>query len=552
MKNFQTKIILAILFLVIAAGFFGVRENFKINEARAVGNVYYVSTNGNASWSQCININTPCSLATAVASADDDDRVYLRGGNYTSQQLAPANSGSAGHVITFARYQAETPSFTRAGASVYLSGVSYIVIDGLTFMGGTNRQLYIYNGATYNEVKNCTFSGNYAYATMHIHIASNYNYIHDNMFNAGGRSTSEVDESDSILIHSSNYNRIIGNTFAEGQGHDFISLMSGSSYNVFRKNVMTVSDYWDDSYSALDIFFGLENNSNYNIIENNMMIETGSPVGSHVPFQFNSSSFNIFRNNVANSTRGSNSIYNNKSRNSEYNSFYYNTFYDINSWYSGYAVWTIETSATDYVRYNQFLNNIIHTSAYYGFRSAQSGYIANISDNVFRNNVIYNNSGTQVRRNTTNMTLAQAEASYPAEFSGNLTLDPQFVTPGSDFSLKSGSPAIDSGAWLTTIESASGIVSSFLVDNPYYFYDGHGISGLTGDVIKTENNQKTTIQTINYDTGTIVVSPAINIEKGEGVALDYSGSAPDIGAHEYIGGNSDTTTPSIPAGFSVR
>ena len=101
---------------------------------------------------------------------------------------------------------------------------------------------------------------------------------------------------------------------------------------------------------------------------------------------------------------------------------------------------------------------------------------------------------------------------------------------------------IDAGAWLTTItnSTASG-VSSFVVDDSRYFYDGWGIPGETGDIIKTQNGEVTTIQSINYDTHTITVSPAIHIVKGEGLALNYSGSAPEIGAYEY--GASDIVSP---------
>ena len=66
-----------------------------------------------------------------------------------------------------------------------------------------------------------------------------------------------------------------------------------------------------------------------------------------------------------------------------------------------------------------------------------------------------------------------------------------------------------------------------------YFYDGWTIPDETGDQIKTKNGQTATILSINYDTNTITVSPAIDIINGEGLALNYSGLAPDIGAHEY-------------------
>jgi len=73
------------------------------------------------------------------------------------------------------------------------------------------------------------------------------------------------------------------------------------------------------------------------------------------------------------------------------------------------------------------------------------------------------------------------------------------------------------------------------------FFDGWNIYGEVGDTIKTESRQVTTIQSINYDTNTLTVSPSINIVQGEGLSLYYEGSAPDIGAFEYVG---DSQIPS--------
>ena len=84
---------------------------------------YYVSPAGTAAWSECTNIATPCSWQTAMANAVADDVVLFRGGTYdlgvfASQpsmlytRMYPANSGTAGHPITFAAYPGETPALT--------------------------------------------------------------------------------------------------------------------------------------------------------------------------------------------------------------------------------------------------------------------------------------------------------------------------------------------------------------------------------------------------------------------------------------------------------
>ena len=49
----------------------------------AIASDYYVSPAGNASWPNCTNINTPCSLQTGGNNAVAGDTVYLRAGAYT-------------------------------------------------------------------------------------------------------------------------------------------------------------------------------------------------------------------------------------------------------------------------------------------------------------------------------------------------------------------------------------------------------------------------------------------------------------------------------------
>jgi hypothetical protein len=110
--------------------------------------------------------------------------------------------------------------------------------------------------------------------------------------------------------------------------------------------------------------------------------------------------------------------------------------------------------------------------------------------------------------------------------------DPLFKnTARNDFTLKSNSPAIDAGTWLSTIISPTGSGTSFQVDDVSYFYDGYGIPGETGEIIKTQGGQIATIVDITGDK--ITVDKSINWTIGEGLALNYEGAAPDIGAKEY-------------------
>ena len=97
---------------------------------------HYVSPSGSATWANSTTIATPCSLSTANANAKAGDIVYLRAGTYNTQ-IAPANSGSAGAVITYSRIVTEDkPHITLTSSAVTganLANRSYIKLDGIVF-----------------------------------------------------------------------------------------------------------------------------------------------------------------------------------------------------------------------------------------------------------------------------------------------------------------------------------------------------------------------------------------------------------------------------------
>jgi hypothetical protein len=294
---------------------------------------------------------------------------------------------------------------------------------------------------------------------------------------------------------------------------------------------------------------GLERSSSYNLVENNTIIFVGIPLTSgnseQVVTQLNSVKCNIIRKNISNNVKGTNAIYNNwNTMNNEYNLWYNNTFYKINNFTPLYGVWNIEADSGYFTRYNQFVNNIVHTSRYKGFMSGDEGNTSYIVSNQFRSNIMYNVGGVKIDKFTESLDFVQGESKYPDEFSGTITTAPRFTNAtNGDFSLQSDSPAIDKGAWLTTITSSSGSGTSFTVSNPYFFYDGWGIPNEFGDVIKTENGQTATIISVNHSLKRIKVNKAISWKKNEGIALNYQGAKPDIGAKEYLLDNKNISPP---------
>ncbi|MCK4718561.1 MAG: hypothetical protein KAT70_07815, partial [Thermoplasmata archaeon] len=100
-----------------------------------------------------------------------------------------------------------------------------------------------------------------------------------------------------------------------------------------------------------------------------------------------------------------------------------------------------------------------------------------------------------------------------------------------DMHLKPNSAAIDAGAWLTTITSASGSGTVFGVVDAGYFMDGWGI--IEGDLIQLADGQRARITDVNYETNTITVEAELSWMQNMGLGLAYEGSALDLGAYEF-------------------
>jgi len=326
--------------------------------------------------------------------------------------------------------------------------------------------------------------------------------------------------------------------------HDGAPTYTRAAYNIIRGNTGTVTTHWDDAYNSLDLWLALESAEN-NLIEDNTFTKTGGVAECWMHFL--QAKKNIFRRNTIVGGEGIDG-YPTYSYDHEFNMFYSNTFYMDNTatslfLYADY----FDTGGT--MRYDQIVNNIGYSyvsAAIYLYDSAK------IYDNVFRNNDFYDSGYAEGRVVTdgSGMDLCgdspSFQADYSDEASGNICTEPTFIG-GGDYSADDGlALQVDAGTWLTTITTATGSGTTFSVDNPYFFFDGYGHATETGDVIKTENGQTATITSVNHGTGQIIVSSSIGWIQNEGLALDYSGTAPDIGAEEYGGASPVTLSDFYP------
>jgi len=127
--------------------------------------------------------------------------------------------------------------------------------------------------------------------------------------------------------------------------------------------------------------------------------------------------------------------------------------------------------------------------------------------------------------------LAERIAAYSVD-TNSAVGDPLLTDPANgNFALQSGSPAIDAGTWLTAITSANGSGTSFVVGDSNWFHDGFGLAA--GSEIQLEGDSSSvTVTDVNYGTHTITVDESVSWTQGDGIAFEYNGISPDIGAVE--------------------
>lgn len=102
-----------------------------------------------------------------------------------------------------------------------------------------------------------------------------------------------------------------------------------------------------------------------------------------------------------------------------------------------------------------------------------------------------------------------------------------------DFHISTNSPCVDAGGWLTTaVGSSNGTVMA--VFNSLFFSDGNHM--VAGDTIQLQG-QTTTVTVVANDwtNNVLTLSAPLTWTDGQGVALAYSGLAPDMGAYETTG-----------------
>ena len=398
---------------------------------------YTVKTSGG-------NYTSPGTCANA-ASPGDVCEVY--NGSYSGWTQSANGSAGGGYIIVRAA-SGQTPSLT---SSVSLGGRSYVHIEGFTISGSVSCSSY----GSYLKVINNSVTGMMTFIADYVLISGNtFNNMANDAIRQFGRyfivrGNSMVNESDTNDEHMDMWQSWCesGRTVA-------------ASHLVFENNTYV-------NISGSNVHFTLTNSTND--------CTTGYP--TKLIYRFNKvhnigSRATWIDANNAHASTANNHIYN-------------NTFS-----YLGNGNETSSPSASSMTasNYSSAKNNIVVNSLE---RVGATGWAVPPTGWVQRNNLYYSSNGT--------ISFSGAAVS---EVGAVKNQNPLLVNPGAlDFSVSSGSPAIDAGGALTTVATGdSGSGTTLLVADASYFSWGWGIA--EGDWIAVRTVARPDML-IDFEQGTI-------------------------------------------------
>jgi len=258
---------------------------------------YYVSPSGNAAWSSCSNINTPCAPATAMANAVAGDTVYFRGGTYKlsydlvnhsdtfywyNGALNPAHSGTSGSPIVFMAYPGELPILDVATVSgndnakaLGLNSNSYITFDGFKCIADGGAKMggisIMGNDAQSNPVgiivRNCIIDGGTTIITTTdnrepLRIEKVDNTIVENCIIYNARQVNEWHNTSALKMYDNNYLTIRNN--------EIYNTSNGIYLKRNNNHVNVYNNYVHDNYMGGFVAIYLTNQSSNISLYNNV------------------------------------------------------------------------------------------------------------------------------------------------------------------------------------------------------------------------------------------------------------------------------------------
>lgn len=506
-------------------------------------------------------------IETACLNALPGDIILIREGKYqgSNNRIVPLNSGMKGKEIYFKNYDGEKVVISSVGSeyAIFIEGKEYITIEGLTFSEVHAFGRIIDSNHIILRRNNFLNMNSNQWLALHF-VNSNYNKFLDNTLYSVDMGSGK----DNLQFVYSNHNLIEGNRI-ESIGHVLWAIKCGC-FNVVRNNYFynhnqKIGEVFDcNDGTTYTVRHTHVNATKFNLIDNNIFAYTdkdrkrerdGRPSGPYNGIQYAGQDGIIRRNVFYNNLGGGLGLttYFDEAEYNTGNRVYNNLFYK-----NGHGTIDISGSTRYSFSDNILKNNILYKNYFTNWDNVYDilGYSRvdgkplqiltsrKTADYLFENNNIFNtvkeenhliaSLGEYKTNDPDDRSLQYWEKNYPDIFKNNLQEDPLFVDAEKyDFRLRTESPMIDKGLFLTkTTKAGSGF--ELPLEDVRYFYDGYDIEGETGDLIQLEKGGRARIVSIDYEANILILDRELIWDKGQGISLSYSGFAPDMGPYEFI------------------
>ncbi|MFZ5518007.1 MAG: hypothetical protein ACOY90_15280 [Candidatus Zhuqueibacterota bacterium] len=519
--------------------------------------IYFVAPDGNDQnpGAQALPWQT---VGKANETVQPGDIVYLREGRYR-ETIQPGRSGAENQPIIFRGFESEIAVIHSRPQGVNLSGLDYIVIQGLYFEACDYFVRSYPGGCNHCIIRDNTMNQQTGWCGIEIGDRSSFNQVLRN------RIHSEGIEGDCIHIGLDEvgettgawYNIVAGNE-CSGALHGGICCAGDKSrFNIIQENY--IHDIGDNAIATGAL-------TQWVLIEGNRIHNPGADADGACGIQLRSE-HGIVRRNIL--TRNIDVTISNDAAALELqstvdrpyvrsNKIYHNVFYNFsqgaNSWYG--VKLAVYNQAVQFGP-NVFKNNIIFRNGAGpggGYQIAYTRQVQTMPVDQFSGNLVSSGSvGADVvyffEFSQLALSLQEAIQAYPPIFTeSNFDANPQFRNESEyNFALTPESPCIDAGAFLTECVD-SGVGYELHVEDAGYFTDGWGV--MRGDEVNVGFNPPVAILHIDYENSRIAVNALISWQVGDPVSLKYSGRSPDMGAFEFDG--TDHSAPETPTGVKVQ
>ncbi len=495
------------------------------------GKVYYVdSANGNDTGDGQSVSTAWKTINKANQQLQPGDTVYIRKGTY-SESIRPGNSGTEDLRITYKAYQDERVLLSGVTVAVNLKTLAYITVDGIDI---EKVDRYVaFDSCHHAWIANGTFDNHNSPEGWPVGIIFKNNSHHNKIYNCTigrvGYCTSNDDKGGVMTIgvwsdtlDHCDYNLLENNVFFYG-GHHIIEVVG--SYNIIRNNYFHNEEWMDCEQTETGgicgnrlIIIGYNPRQvNRNLIEGNRFAFSGVPPDGNTSSGINlRTPHHIVRNNV----------------------FYYNDG-------PGFGISTMDSTYD--ARFIHVYNNTLYHNGFVllsgveiwkqgGMLIAKHGNSTPTTNLSIKNNLLYDNKADPIVfyyvERDSQVVEGNWEKSEDPQFKDITSNVDPFISTLPDFNLQQTSPCIDSGVFLTRINSPDGSGTQFQVEDAGYFTDGWGV--IAGDLIQLEGQtERVRITNVDYTTNTLTVDKSVAWTDNLGVASPYEGSGPDIGAFEY-------------------